>query len=54
MPNNPKAITIEPCSECPVPTNFIIKNLPVDEAGRQRCGVECRECGDKWTEITDE
>lgn len=54
MPNKPKDIKIEPCSECPVPTNFIIKNLPVDDAGRQRCGVECRECGDKWTEIIDE
>ena len=54
MFNDSIVIRIEPCYECPIPTNFIIKNLSVDEIGRQRFGVECRECGDKWTEITDE
>lgn len=44
----------DPCPDCPVPTNFIIKTLPSKEEGCLNFGIECRECGDNWIEVVDE
>lgn len=55
MQNND--IDIEPCPECPVPPQFIIRDLPsIKKEDRSvLCyGIECRFCGDKWTEVVDE
>lgn len=49
-------LNIEPCPDCPIPTNFIVKALPASPAdnGCTKFSVDCRECGDKWTEVLDE
>lgn len=39
---------IDPCPDCPIPTNFIIRQ-GVSE-GKKCLYVDCRECGDKWIE----
>lgn len=47
---------IEPCPDCPYPTNFTASILSVDD-GKERYAVSCRECGDSWVEevqITNE
>jgi len=45
---------VEPCTECPIPPRFFFNYLPGEDGEMNRCGVECRECGDKWTEFLDE
>jgi hypothetical protein len=47
-------INLIPCSECPVPMNVIINNLTKKADQCLRFGIECRECGEKWTELVDE
>jgi hypothetical protein len=51
---SPKKLNLDPCPDCPVPTNFIVKPLPAKEEGCTRYGIECRECGDNWIEVVDE
>jgi hypothetical protein len=53
----PKRISqpkVEPCSDCPIPPRFVFNYLPKEDGELDRCGVECRECGDSWTEFLDE
>jgi hypothetical protein len=45
---------VEPCSDCPIPPRFVFNYLPGEDGELDRCGVECRECGDSWTEFLDE
>lgn len=40
---------IEPCPECPYPTNFTAALLAVS-GSTERYAVSCRECGDSWVE----
>jgi hypothetical protein len=47
-------INLIPCSECPVPMNVIINNLTKKSDTQPKYGIECRECGEKWTELIDE
>jgi hypothetical protein len=47
-------VSLEPCSECPVPMNVIINNLTKKDDTQPKYGIECRECGEKWTELVDE
>lgn len=54
MPDGKAMINIEPCSECPIPPNFIIKQMPSKKEGCTRYDIECRECDDKWTEIIED
>jgi hypothetical protein len=51
---SPKKLNLDPCPDCPVPTNFIVKPLPAKEEGCTRYGIECRECGDNWIEVVDD
>ena len=44
----------EPCTDCPIPPRFVFNYRPDENGEMNRCDVECRECGDKWTEILDE
>jgi hypothetical protein len=45
-------LNIEPCPDCPVPTNFIVKP---GMSGDKKClYIDCRECGDKWTETLED
>jgi len=44
-------LTIEPCPDCPIPPNFITK--PGVKNGQKCIYIDCRECGDKWTELLD-
>lgn len=43
---------IEPCIECPYPTNFTVITLAVNGA-QEKYAVHCRECGDSWIEEVD-
>jgi hypothetical protein len=43
---------IEPCIECPYPTNFTVNTLAVNGA-QEKYAVHCRECGDSWIEEVD-
>jgi hypothetical protein len=47
-------VSLEPCSDCPVPMNVIINNLTKKDDTQPKYGIECRECGEKWTELVDE
>ena len=40
---------IEPCIECPYPTNFIVNTLAVNGV-KEKYAVHCRECNDSWIE----
>lgn len=40
---------IEPCPDCPYPTNFTVNTLTVDSV-KEKYAVHCRECGDSWIE----
>jgi transcription elongation factor Elf1 len=40
---------IEPCIECPYPTNYTVNTLSVNGA-KEKFAVHCRECGDSWIE----
>lgn len=51
MPKKPE-LKIEPCTDCPIPPNMVVKEMPADSGTRY--DIQCRECGDKWTEIIDE
>jgi len=46
---NIETYKIEPCSECPYPTNFTAALLAVS-GSTERYAVSCRECGDSWVE----
>lgn len=50
MKANP--LKIEPCVECPYPTNFTVSTLDVNE-NKERYAVHCRKCGDSWIEETN-
>jgi len=39
---------IEPCPDCPIPTNYIVRNGLSN--GNKCLYIDCRECGDKWIE----
>lgn len=41
---------LEPCSECNVPMNVMITDITKKDDECMRFGIECRDCGDKWTE----
>jgi hypothetical protein len=43
-------LKLDPCPECPIPMNVLIKPLAVKEGECQSFGISCRECGEKWTE----
>jgi hypothetical protein len=53
MPSNRIDLKIDPCAECPIPTNFIVTHLGKKD-DNTKYGIECRECGEKWTELVDE
>ena len=44
-----EASKIEPCPDCPYPTNFTASILIADNE-KERYAVSCRECGDSWVE----
>ena len=45
---------LEPCVDCDIPPRFVLNYKPGPEGEMNRCDVECRDCGDAWTEILDE
>jgi len=53
MHSNRVDLKIDPCSDCPIPTNFIVTHLGKKD-NNTKYGIECRECGEKWTELVDE
>ena len=40
---------VEPCIECPYPTNFMVNTLTINGA-QEKYAVHCRECNDSWIE----
>lgn len=54
MPKDRVFPEIEPCPDCPVPPRFIFSVIPNEKGFIDRCGIECRECGEKWTEPINE
>lgn len=44
-----RPLKIEPCKECPYPTNYTVSTLSVNGA-KEKFAVYCRECGDSWIE----
>lgn len=50
MPNSKINLNLDPCSECPVPMNVIVNDLTKKTDQCLKFGIECRECGEKWTE----
>lgn len=40
---------IEPCIDCPYPTNFTVSILTINTT-HEKYAVHCRECGDSWVE----
>jgi len=40
---------IEPCTDCPYPTNFIVNTLTVNGT-KEKYAIHCRECNDSWIE----
>lgn len=53
MHSNRVDLKIDPCADCPIPTNFIVTHLGKKD-NNTKYGIECRECGEKWTELVDE
>lgn len=53
MPNVFEPV-VEPCPDCPIPPRFVFNYLPGPDGKISRCDIECRECGDIWTETVNE
>jgi hypothetical protein len=45
---------IDPCSDCPVPPRFITGVLPNEAGVIDKWSIECRECGESWSEPMNE